>query len=155
VYAWRPSEPARSLGTDPRAIVLDAENGTLVRVAPGRTILLEREGSTLLVSSREFADLSPDGRFLSLQAEDSGQVVDTATGDEVTFDQTHEWAVGYQWLDRTTVAVLAFDGLEDESSMDGSLLVCDSTTGACAESGEPLSSGVGQFQLPVGIHLSS
>ena len=102
VFAWRPSEPDayRTLGTDPRAVVLDAENGTLVRSAPDRTVLFERVGGTFEVSAREFADLSPDGRLLSLEDKATGQVVDTATGEAVTFDQDHEWAVGYQWLTR-------------------------------------------------------
>lgn len=107
------------------------------------------------MSAREFADLSPDGRLLSLENKVTGQVVDTATGDAVTFDQDHEWAVGYQWLDATTVAVLAFDGIDDEASMRGSLLVCDATSGACAESSRLPEAGLGQFQLPAGIHFSS
>jgi hypothetical protein len=154
VYAWQPSTPSsyRTLGTDPRAVVLDAESGTLVRTAPGRTVLLEREGTTLHVSAREFADLSPDARLVSLDDADIATVVDT-TGREVTLDHGHEWAVGYQWLDRTTLATLAFDGTDDEASMDGWLLTCDALTGACAP-GEDLPA-LGDFQLPAGLHFAA
>ncbi|MDR7254469.1 hypothetical protein J2X46_003462 [Nocardioides sp. BE266] len=154
VYAWRPTElnSYQTLGTDPRAVVLDAENGTLVRTAPGRTVVLERDGDTLLVAAREFADLSPDAGLLSVEDKDRGLVVDTDSGVEVTLDHGHEWAIGYQWLDATTVAVLAFDGINEDEVMDASLLTCDALTGACAE-GEHLGA-VGQWQLPAGIHLA-
>lgn len=157
VYAWQPSAPDsyRTLGTDPRAVVLDAENGTLVRTAPGRTVVLERDGDTLLVAAREFADLSPDGRLLSLEDKDVGVVVDTDSGVEVPLDHGHEWAVGYQWLDATTVAVLALDEVDDETSMQGRLLACDATTGACSRSDSWQSARMGTFQLPVGIHFGS
>ncbi|WP_457191339.1 hypothetical protein [Nocardioides sp. P5_E3] len=155
VYAWQPSTPSsyRTIDTDPRAVVLDAESGTLVRTAPGRTVLLEREGTTLHVSAREFADLSPDAGLLSLDDADIGKVVDTTTGRGVTLDHGHEWAVGYQWLDPTTVATLAFDGMDDEASMDGWLLTCDALTGACAP-GEHLPA-LGEFQLPAGLHFAA
>ena len=155
VYAWQPSTPGsyRTLGTDPGAAVLDAELGTVVRTAPGRTVLLEREGTTLHVSSREFADLSPDARLVSLEDRDVGKVVDTTTGREVTLDHGHEWAVGYQWLGPTTVATLAFDGMDDEATMDGWLLTCDAVSGACSP-GEDLPP-LGDFQLPAGMHLGA
>jgi hypothetical protein len=155
VYAWRPTDPDsyETLGTDPRAVVLDAESGILVRTAPGRTVLLEREGRTLHVSSREFADLSPDARLVSLEDTDAGTIVDTTTGREVSLDHGHEWAVGYQWLGPTTVAALAFDGVDDEASMDGWLLTCDALTGACSP-GEHLPT-LGDFQLPAGLHLAA
>jgi hypothetical protein len=155
VYAWRSPERDgyETLGDDPGAVVLDAESGTLVRTAPFRTILLEREGETLHVSAREFADLSPDARRVSLEDQDVGKVVDTTTGEEVTLDHGHEWAVGYQWLGPTTVATLAFDGIDDEPSMDGWLLTCDALTGACAPA-EHLGA-VGEFQLPAGLHFTA
>lgn len=155
VYAWRSTEPDRyeTLGTDPGAVVLDAESGTLVRTAPFRTILLEREGTTLHVSAREFADLSPDARLVSLEDGDVGKVVDTTTGEEVTLDHGHEWAVGYQWLGPTTVATLAFDGTDDEASMDGWLLTCDAVTGDCSPAEHM--GGVGEFQLPAGLHFTA
>ncbi|SED05984.1 hypothetical protein SAMN04489844_3584 [Nocardioides exalbidus] len=153
VYAWQPSDPGayRTLGTDPRSVVLDAENGTLVRTAPGRTVVLERDGDTLLVAAREFADLSPDAGLLSVEDGDRGVVVDTDSGLERALDHGHEWAIGYEWLDPTTMAVLAFDGIDDEDSMDGYLLTCDAVSGACAE-GEHLGA-LGQWQLPTGIHF--
>jgi hypothetical protein len=155
VYAWRPTDPDgyETLGSDPGAVVLDAESGTLVRTAPFRTVLVEREGATLHVSAREFAALSPDARLVSLEDGDVGTVVDTTTGRAVALDHGHEWAIGYQWLDATTVAVLAFDGIDDEQSMDGWLLTCDAVTGACSPA-EDLPA-VGEFQLPAGLHFSS
>jgi hypothetical protein len=156
-YVWRPTDPYRyeTLGTDPRAVVLDAESGLLVRSAPGRTVLLEREGRTLHVSAREFADLSPDARLVSLEDADVATVVDATTAQEVTLDHGHEWAVGYQWLDATTVAALALDGLDRLDSggaVDGWLLTCDASTGACAPA-EHLPA-LGDFQLPAGLHLA-
>ena len=155
VYAWRPSEPDayQTLGTDPRAVVLDAENGTLVRTAPGRTVVMQREGDTLLVAAREFAELSPDARLLSVEDDDAGLVVDTDSGVQVALDTGHQWAIGYRWVDATTVAALAFDGIDDEHAMDGYLLACDALTGACAE-GEHLGP-LGEWQLPAGIHFTS
>ncbi|KQV69849.1 hypothetical protein ASC64_08535 [Nocardioides sp. Root122] len=154
VYAWQPSDPDayRALGTDPRAVVLDAENGTLVRTAPGRTVVFERDGDTLLVAAREFAELSPDARLLSVEDDDAGLVVDTASGVEVSLDTGHEWAIGYRWMDATTVATLAFDGVGGED-MDGWLLACDAVTGACSR-GEQLPA-LGGFQLPIGIHFAA
>ena len=71
----------------------------------------------------------------------------------MTLDHGHEWAVGYQWLGPTTVATLAFDGMDDEASMDGWLLTCDALTGACSP-GEHLPA-LGDFQLPAGLHLDA
>ena len=50
------------------------------------------------------------------------------------------------------MATLAFDGMDDEASMDGWLLTCDALTGACAPA-EHLPA-LGEFQLPAGVPLS-
>ena len=135
--------------------VLDAEDGTTVRQSgSGNRAVLTRNGSTVELSTREFANLSPDGALVAIENDDLGQVVDAVTGDAVPFRHGHEWAVGYQWLDPTTLAVLAFDGLEGDSAESAWVLTCDGPTGVCDGPGTEIPAGFGDFQLPMGIHFA-
>lgn len=155
VYAWTPTAPGgyQVLSDDPGAVVLDAESGTTVSQGEDRTAVVTGAGGSVDVTVDNFADLSPDGRILSVEADDEGRLLDAGTADPVRFDHGHEWAVGYDWLDATTLAVLAFDRL-DTADERASLLTCDTVTGACATD-VALGDAVGELQLPIGQHLTS
>ena len=156
VYAWQPSAPDafQTLEGD-LGDVLDAEDGTAVRkVDTENRAILTRNGEVVQLSTREFANLSPDGALVAVENDDLGQVVDAMTGATVPFEHGHEWAVGYQWLDATTLAVLAFDGIEEDSAQTAWLLTCDGPTGVCDGPGTEVPAGYGDFQLPMGIHFS-
>lgn len=156
VYSWRTSAPAsyRTLGTDPRTAVMDAESGTLVRGVTGDEVVLIRDGSEIGLSTQGLANLSPDGSLVTIENDDVGQVVDAATGATRRFEHGHEWAVGYQWLDPATLAVLAFDGLDDESSSTAWLMTCDARTGTCDGPGTEIPPAYGDVQLPLGVHFT-
>lgn len=155
-YAWQPTAPDsyRTLDGD-LGEVLDAEGGTTVRKADAdNRAILSRNGEVVQLSTRQLADLSPDGALVAVENDDLGQVVDATTGDAVPFAHGHEWAVGYRWLDASTLAVLAFDGIEDDSAETAWLLTCDGRTGMCDGPGTELPAGYGDFQLPLGIHFT-
>ena len=122
---------------------------------PGNRAVLSRDGQTVQLSTREFANLSPDGALVAVENDDLGQVVDATTGEARPFEHGHEWAVGYQWLDPTTLAVLAFDGIEDDTARTAWLLTCDGRTGSCQGPGTDVPAGFGDFQLPMGVHFTS
>lgn len=156
VYAWQPTTPDsyRTLEGD-RGEVLDAEDGTTVRkVDTENRAVLARDGELVQLSTREFANLSPDGSLVAVENDDLGQVVDAVTGATVPFEHGHEWAVGYQWLDASTLAVLAFDGIEEDTAETAWLLTCDGHTGVCDRPGTEIPAGYGDFQLPLGIHFT-
>jgi hypothetical protein len=133
--------------------VLDAEDGTLVRQRDDRDKLVIGGANRVPIEAGEFVDLSPDARLVSVELDDAGRVLDAATGEARPFDHGHEWAVGYQWLDATTLAVLAFDGLDDDGAEQAWLLTCDGTTGECGQ-GTTVPARYGEVQLPVGVHFS-
>ncbi len=151
--AWRVGGGAEVLPGSPGA-VLDAEDGTTVRATGGNRAVLARDGETIRLSTREFANLSPDGALVAVENDDLGQVVDAVTGEAVPFEHGHEWAVGYQWLDDTTLAVLAFDGIEEDSAQEAWLLTCEGRSGVCDGPGTEVPVGYGHFQLPLGIHFA-
>lgn len=155
VYAWQPSSPDayRTLSTDPEDAVMDAESGTLVRGTVGNDVVLTRDDSSIDLATREFANLSPDGSLVAIEKDDVGQVVDAVTGEARPLDHGHDWAVGYQWLDPDTLAVLAFDRVDDSDSTAW-LLTCDVPTGTCDSPGTEVPPGYGDFQLPMGIHFT-
>jgi hypothetical protein len=156
VYAWQPSAPDafRTLEGD-LGEVLDAEGGTTVRkVDTENRAILSRNGELVQLSTRQFANLSPDGALVAVENDDLGQVVDATSGTTVPFEHGHEWAVGYGWLDEATLAVLAFDGIEGDSAQTAWLLTCDGRSGVCDRPGTEVPAGYGDFQLPMGIHFS-
>lgn len=155
VYAWQPTAPDsyRLLGDDPEAVVLDAEGGTLVRATPGGGASVERGRERVQVPTDEFANLSPDGRLISVEDGDAGRLLEIPSGVERPLTQDHEWAIAYQWLDGSSLAVMAFDGIDDDATMTGVLTTC-STDGACGGPEQDLPP-VGEFQLPIGTHFTS
>lgn len=151
VYAWQPTDPDVYRQLDDR-VVLDAEGGTLVRAATGGGASVERDGEQVQVPTDEFANLSPDGRFISVEDGDAGLLLEIPSGVERPLTQDHEWAIGYQWLDGASLAVMAFDGIDDEATMTGVLTTC-SIDGACDGPEEELPP-IGEFQLPIGTHFT-
>jgi hypothetical protein len=153
--AFTVSEPGVEVLEGDVGAVLDAEGGTLVRqVDDENKVVVTTSGRTVPLATREFANLSPDGRLVAVEDDDIGRVVDAVTGEERAFEHGHEWAVGYQWLDATTLAVLAFDGLEGDTAEQAWLLTCDGGTGECRGPGTEVPAGFGDFQLPIGVHFT-
>lgn len=93
---------------------------------------------------------SPDGRWYSSEGGELA-LFDTRTGDRVTLPLSQRFATGYEWLDATTLAVLAADRPRMDATAQ--LLTCSVPDGACelvvADLGtfEELE---GRFALPVG-----
>lgn len=127
--------------TDPQG----AEAGTL-RISEGLTggVLLERA-----YGSQAF--FAPGGRWITVDA-DEPNIFDTHTGKLVQIDvDGRAFANGYQWLDATTLAVVA-SSPQDESRVE--LLRCTMPDGACEVAFGDLGTfeqlGNGSFALPVG-----
>lgn len=155
-YVWQSTAPdsLRTLEGD-LGEVLDAEDGATVRkLDTENRAIVTRDGEAVQLSTRQFANLSPDGALVAVENDDLGEVVDAATGATVPFQHGHEWAVGYQWLDATTLAVLAFDGIDEDSADTAWLLTCDGRTGVCDGPGTKVSAGYGDIQLPMGMHFA-
>jgi hypothetical protein len=131
-----------------KAVVIDAEDGTLLRALPGRRARVEGPGRDLTLTTDSFANLSPDGAHVVAESNDEGILLDTSTGDRVPLATGYDWALPFQWLDADAVAVLAFSFGEDTE--EPFLVRCVVSTGACDE-GEPLEPG---FQLPAGLHFA-
>lgn len=129
------------------SIVIDAEDGTLLRALPGRRARVEGPGRDLTLTTDSFANLSPGGAHVVAESNDEGILLDTSTGERVPLATGYDWALPFQWLDGDAVAVLAFSFGED--SEEPFLVRCVVSTGACDE-GEPLEPG---FQLPAGLHF--
>lgn len=136
-------------------LVIDAEAGSLLLDGKGtRKDRVETPGGTVALQVDDFANLSPDGELVSTSFEDTGYLLDARTGAQLPFDHGREWAIAYQWLDDTEVAVLVFDVVEGEaSSMRPALLRCDTAADSCTVAAAQLPAEFGSFQLPVGVHF--
>lgn len=136
-------------------LVIDAEAGSLLLDGRGtRGDRVETPDGTVALQVDDFANLSPDGRTVSTSFGDTGYLVDARTGEQLPFDHGREWAIAYQWLADTEVAVLVFDVVEGEGSMLPSLLRCDTGEDSCTVAAERLPAEFGSFQLPVGVHFT-
>jgi hypothetical protein len=152
-FGWQSTNDSwTTLQLEPGSEVADVESGVVVVTVPDRRAVVIRNSSRIEVPSDHFANLSPGGGVLSVEADDEGRLYDARTGDRLPFDTGHEWAVGYQWLTPEQLVVLAYDGTE-ASGDAASLLTCDVTTAACTDSGQSIGA-VGDFQLPLGVHFS-
>jgi len=133
----------------------DAENGLIAFTN------LEGAAATVVGTSREAGvgleeawgttgAFSPDGRWYSSEGDEQA-VFDVTSGERVTLDLTQKFATGYEWLDATTLAVLAADRPRMDATAQ--LLTCKVPAGTCevvvADLGtfEELE---GDFALPVG-----
>ncbi|GAA3812093.1 hypothetical protein [Nocardioides panacisoli] len=96
----------------------------------------------------ELAMLSPDARWLTLDA-DEPRVYDVQTGAEVTMDVgDRDFATGYGWLDDDTLMMIAGKG--GDGAVE--LLVCQVPSGTCTP--DPESAGkLGTFADAVGFAL--
>lgn len=153
VHTWQPVTPEayQRLGTDPGGVVIDAQAGTLLRSTGDRTARATGPGRSLTLTVDSFAHLSPDGGHVVAESDDTGVLLDTASGERTDLDTGFAWALPFQWLDNDTVAVLAFSGVDGDGEEVAHLLPCTVSTGAC---GEPVTLD-GGFQLPLGTHLDS
>lgn len=147
VVAWDAlTGKVEALDPSGKAVVIDAEDGTLLRALPGRRARVEGPGRDLTLTTDSFANLSPDGAHVVAESNDEGVLLDTSTGERVPLATGYDWALPFQWLDADAVAVLAFTFGDTEEAF---LVRCVVSTGACDE-GQPLEPG---FQLPSGLHL--
>ena len=143
----RPLGPTRSgfdiVGARDGRLVFDTEEGLAIGPTLDRPeVRLDGDYSSLAV-------FSPDGRYLSLDA-DTATVVDAATGEPVGLDVGGgDFSVGWRWLDVDSLAVLTLEGRRVD------VLDCAVPSGQC----EVLQRGVtdlaalenGDFLLPSGL----
>lgn len=123
----------------------DAEAPTL-RISPGLT-----GGVELHQAYGSQAFFSPGGRWITVDA-DEPNIFDTRTGERVELDVDGRFfANGYQWLDDSTVAVIA---ARSEESPRVELLRCTVPDGSCTVVFDDLGTfdelSGGSFALPVG-----
>jgi hypothetical protein len=128
-------QSAQGAAVAPGWTLLTADDGWGVRrndstghVTVGR---VNEEGVTLSQAIGTNAVLSPDHHWVALYGGGvttrQPELFDTRTGDRVTVDLDGSLAVGYEWLDDDTVAVLAAATLQS----DYSLMTCSVPDGSC------------------------
>lgn len=136
--------------------ILDVEDGRIafdeieggVSLGPtfAEAIELENDGSA--------GAFSPDAAWFSLDA-DEPQVYDTETGQQVTFDLDYGFATGYEWLDDSTVAMIAAKRPTEDAQIV--LLKCTVPEGSCETATDELgtSAQLGRtgFRLPTGTRF--
>jgi hypothetical protein len=135
--------------------ILDAEDGRIAFNTPGEggTEIGARPGTGVQLpegygSSGRF---SPDARWFSLDA-DEPMIYDARTGERLRFDVGRGFATGYEWLDNSTIAMLAAS--EPDTAAQAELLTCQVPEATC----ETVESQLGTFDelvehgfaLPVG-----
>jgi hypothetical protein len=140
---------------DADGVVLDAENGTIVRRTKDGRAQVTGPGRSVTFTMDSFANLSPDGTLVVAESNDEGILLDTTTGARIDVDSDHEWSLPYEWLDDGTVAVLAFDGINRaDGDSTAYLQSCDTATGECTDPGTEIPATSGAFQLPGGVHFA-
>ena len=131
--------------TDVEAGVFAAPSGqsTVVGAVPGEGVRLDEAYGSV-------GALSPDGRYYSSEG-DEPAVLDTGTGERIDLDLTQRFATGYEWLDDSTLAVLAAE--RPAMSATAQLLTCTVPDGSCVVVEDDLGRFAdleGQFALPTG-----
>ena len=92
-------------------------------------------------------DLSPDAHYVTSDANDSEQLFDTQTGDEVELDTSeYGFQAVSQWIDNDTVSLGVLED-PDAADPDVSMLTCEVPSGACDVAAEDLPSNI---VLPIG-----
>jgi hypothetical protein len=98
--------------------------------------------------------LSPDGRLLAAEEEDTMAVYSTEDGEDVTPTvDGYQYVVGYEWVDDDVAAVLALSALGD-SSVTGAILACDVSDDACTKVSSFEAVDSKRFVLAVGEPMS-
>ncbi len=129
--------------------VVDAENGVLLVEGAPSDAVITATGS-VPVQIDDFANLSPDARYVTTSYHDTGFLIDAQTGERLPFDHGHDWAMGYQWLTDHTFAAMVFDHRGDGWGKPA-LLTCAAATGSCQTTVRQLPAELGEFQLPIGV----
>lgn len=137
--------------------VLDATDGTLA-LGDDSGIRLSTTGrlsqdTVLRDSYGDAGTFSPDGAWFSSDA-DAPQVVSTVTGKPVTFDAPAFFATGYEWLDATTLVMIA----QPAESAPVELLTCQVPDGTCTQAASLAAFEVLEgngFVLPFGVAFGS
>jgi hypothetical protein len=118
-------------------------HGTVVGAVPGDGVPLEKAYGSV-------GTLSPDGRYYSSEG-DEPTVFDTATGARIGLELTQRFATGYEWVDDSTLAVLAAE--RPAMGATAQLLTCTVPEGACTLVEDDLGTFAdleGHFALPTG-----
>ncbi len=130
--------------------VLDAAD-SLLALGSDSGIRLSGPGPATVLRD-DYGDVgtfSPDGAWFSSDADDP-RVVDVATGDRATFDAPGFFATGYEWLDATTLVMIA----QQSEAAPFELLTCQLPAGTCrpvAELGTYEQIAERGLVLPVGL----
>lgn len=141
---------------DVRAGRLALEGNAGLNTQSPRTRILGLGGTTIgSVPGGGRALLSPDARYVATDANDSEQVWDVATGEDVTPDFGYDFQAVIQWLDSDTYQALTTDTVTTENGEGDSpvdFLTCSVSSGRCElvaddafvfDSGDP-------FAIPIG-----
>jgi len=132
--------------------VIDVEDGTFASVTGTGSVVGAEPGDGVPLEGAygQVGTLSPGGRYFSSEGDEQA-VFDTATGARVTLDLDQRFATGYEWLDESTLAVLAAD--RPATGATAQLLTCTVPDGACSVVEDDLGSFAeleGHFALPTG-----
>lgn len=130
-----------------RTEVRDVEDGLILRQGNFAAVDGKSEGGEIplaaVLSRDPMADgpltaagaleLSPDGRFVTTDFNDSEQIVDTRTNEEVVLDTSQYGFQGLiRWLDDDTVALGVIENPDlPDSELEMSLLSCGIPSGEC------------------------
>ena len=132
--------------------VVDVEDGTFA-TSTGQGTVVGRtpgEGVSLDEAYGSVGTLSPDGRYYSSEGDEQA-VFDTTSGEQVRLDLTQRFATGYEWLDESTLAVLA--AARPAMGATAQLLTCTIPEGSCRVVEDDLGTFAdleGDFALPTG-----
>jgi hypothetical protein len=136
--------------------VADVEDGLLaVRTDAGISVRTVAGEELRLLDDfhGELGSFSPDARYFTNDA-DVPQVYDVASGSRVEVPVgTREFASGYEWLDGTTLALIAAAEASDDSRVQ--LLTCTVPDGGCASVATLMSfdEAIGRLVIPVGTAI--
>jgi hypothetical protein len=140
--------------------IVAVENGQIAfQVIPddassdGTAIGTSRDTAMLIPRAYgSYGTFSPDARYYSSDA-DEPEVYDARSGERVTFDLDYAFATGYEWLDDSTLAMIA----QDTPTAPVQLLTCQVPAGTCDVAVDDLGSFddllADGFVLPVGDPL--
>ncbi len=168
---WRDTRGAVAVDVangETRVVKADARNGFDLIDAESGQVAFQRNGTVeigttatdietrlkLAQSGGGTGQFSPDGRYLSLDA-DSPEVFDLTTGRTVDFTGVPDFfATGYEWLDADTLVMISLES--EKSPVD--LLTCSVSNGTCEVALDDLGSiddyEKGRVTIPVGEALS-